>query len=154
MNQYLKRCLGRSFKSLIQNPIQDAIEIITNLPRKRKKMRHIQLVQLATELHISHSGLALVGLALNRHTSLKKSLCSIVKWIGIPNIEPMVREYDLTPERYTISGYSAHVDQHNFVKRMRYKLTGIRRIYGDAQATASLVAMVRMQLVINRVTAP
>jgi len=55
-------------------------------------MRRFQLVQSATELYTSHSGLALVGLALNRHTSLKKSLRSIPKRHGIPNIE-LVRTY-------------------------------------------------------------
>jgi len=55
-------------------------------------MRHFQLVQSATELYTSHSGLALVGLAINRHTALKKSLRSIPKRHGIPNIE-LVRTY-------------------------------------------------------------
>ena len=55
-------------------------------------MRHFQLVQSATELYTSHSGLALVGLALNRHTSLKKSLRIVVKRHGIPNIE-LIRTY-------------------------------------------------------------
>ncbi len=55
-------------------------------------MRHFQLVQSATEFYTSHSGLALVGLALNRHTSLIKGSRSIVKRHGIPNIE-LIRTY-------------------------------------------------------------
>ena len=55
-------------------------------------MRRFQLVQSATELYTSHSGLALVGLALSRHTSLKKSLRSIPKRHGIPNID-LIRTY-------------------------------------------------------------
>lgn len=57
-----------------------------------EKMRRFQLVQSATELYTSHSGLALVGLALNRHTTLKKSLRNIIKRHGIPNIE-LIRAY-------------------------------------------------------------
>jgi hypothetical protein len=50
-------------------------------------MRRFQIDQSASEFYTSHSGLALVGLAINKHTSLKKSLRSVVKRHGIPNIE-------------------------------------------------------------------
>ena len=45
-------------------------------------MRHFQIEQSATEFYTSHS-----GLAINRQASLKKSLRSVVKRHGIPNIE-------------------------------------------------------------------
>jgi len=55
-------------------------------------MRRFQIEQSTTEFYTSHSGLALVGLALNRHTSLKKDLRSVPKRHGIPNIE-LIRTY-------------------------------------------------------------
>ncbi len=55
-------------------------------------MRRFQLEQSATEFYTSHSGLALVGLAINRYTELQKTLRRIVKRHGIPNIE-LIRAY-------------------------------------------------------------
>jgi len=40
-------------------------------------MRRFQIEQSTTELYTSHSDLALIGLALNHHTSLKKDLRSV-----------------------------------------------------------------------------
>ena len=55
-------------------------------------MRHFQLEQSSSEFYTSHSGMALIGLAVNRHTSLNRTLRSVVKRHGIPNIE-LVRSY-------------------------------------------------------------
>lgn len=52
----------------------------------------LRIEQSKTELYTSHSGLALVGLAINRHTSLIKTAQSVVKRHGIPNIE-LIRSY-------------------------------------------------------------
>ncbi len=62
----------------------------THLPSEY--MRRFQIEQSATEFYTSHSGLALIGLAINRHTSLKKTLRTVVKRHGIPNIE-LIRSY-------------------------------------------------------------
>ena len=50
-------------------------------------MKRFQIVQSARDLYTSHSGLALIGLAINRHTGLKKTLRSVPKRHGIPNVE-------------------------------------------------------------------
>ena len=55
-------------------------------------MRRFQIVQSATQTFTSHSGLALIGLAINKYTDLSKSLRAISKRHGIPNIE-FVRAY-------------------------------------------------------------
>ncbi len=55
-------------------------------------MRRFQIVQSATQTFTSHSGLALIGLAINKYTCLSKSLRAINKRHGIPNIE-LVRAY-------------------------------------------------------------
>ena len=47
-------------------------------------MRRFKIEQSATEFYTSHSGLALVGLAINLDTALKKPLRGIVKRHGIP----------------------------------------------------------------------
>ena len=52
----------------------------------------LRIEQSDTEFYTSHSGLALVGLAINRHTSLVKTAQSVVKRHGIPNIE-LIRAY-------------------------------------------------------------
>ena len=67
------------------------------------------------------------------------------------------KKYDINAEVHTISGYSAHADQRNlinFIKRMRHKPTDIRLVHGDAQAKASLAAVIKGQLAISNVTAP
>ena len=72
-------------------------------------------------------------------------------------VELESKKYDINAEVHTISGYSAHADQRNlvnFVKRMRHKPTDIRLVDGDAQAKASLTAMIKDQLAISNVTAP
>ena len=50
-------------------------------------MKRFQIVQSARDFYTSHSGLALIGLALNRHTGLKKTLRSVPKRHGIPNVD-------------------------------------------------------------------
>ena len=55
-------------------------------------MRRFQIIQSATQTFTSHSGLALTGLAINKYTTLSKSLRAISKRHGIPNIE-LVRAY-------------------------------------------------------------
>lgn len=55
-------------------------------------MRRFQIIQSATQTITSHSGLALIGLAINKYTSLSKSLRAISKRHGIPNIE-LIRAY-------------------------------------------------------------
>ncbi len=48
---------------------------------------------------------------------------------------------DIRAGVHTISGYSAHADQHNlinFVKRMRHKPKEIRLVHGDTEAKVSL----------------
>lgn len=50
-------------------------------------MKRFILEQSATEFFTSHAGLALVGLALNRFTDLRKQARTIPKRHGIPNIE-------------------------------------------------------------------
>ena len=55
-------------------------------------MRTFQIEQSAHEIYTPHAGLALVGLALNRYTRLRKTLRGIPKRHGIPNIE-LIRAY-------------------------------------------------------------
>ena len=55
-------------------------------------MQRFQIEQSKTSFFTSHSGLALVGLALNQSTSLKKSLKSIVKRHGISTMD-LIRSY-------------------------------------------------------------
>jgi hypothetical protein len=55
-------------------------------------MRRFQIEQSSTEFYTSHSGLALVGLAINRFTALKKTLRGIVKRHGIPSFD-LIRTY-------------------------------------------------------------
>ena len=55
-------------------------------------MRLFQIEQSSSEFYTSHSGLALVGLAINRYTPLNKTLRSVVKRHGIPNVE-LIRAY-------------------------------------------------------------
>lgn len=50
-------------------------------------MKRFQIVQSARDFYTSHSGLALIGLAINRHTGLKKTLRSVSKRHGIPNVD-------------------------------------------------------------------
>ncbi len=57
-----------------------------------ERMQRFKIEQSATEFYTSHSGLALVGLAINRHTSLTKTSRTVVKRHGIPNIE-LLRAY-------------------------------------------------------------
>jgi len=67
------------------------------------------------------------------------------------------KKYDINAEVHTISGYSAHADQRNlvnFIKRMRHKPNDIRLVHGDAEAKASLAAVIKDQLSISSVTAP
>ena len=47
----------------------------------------LRIEQSKSEFYTSHSGLALVGLAINQHTSLHKTARTVVKRHGIPNIE-------------------------------------------------------------------
>jgi metallo-beta-lactamase family protein len=50
---------------------------------------------------------------------------------------------DIRARVETVSGYSAHADQHdllNFVRRMRYPPTEVRLVHGDADAQAALKA--------------
>jgi metallo-beta-lactamase family protein len=50
---------------------------------------------------------------------------------------------DIKAVIHTISGYSAHADQHNlinFVKRMHHKPTHIRIVHGDAEAKQALAS--------------
>jgi len=68
-----------------------------------------------------------------------------------------LKKYDINAEVHTISGYSAHADQRNlvnFIKRMRHKPNDIRLVHGDAEAKASLAAVIKDQLAISSVTAP
>ena len=77
---------------------------------------------------------------------------SRVGWVELEG-----KKYDINAEVHTISGYSAHADQRNlvnFIKRMRHKPTDIRLVHGDAEAKASLAAVIRDQLAISNVTAP
>nr|VFJ61688.1 MAG: hypothetical protein BECKDK2373C_GA0170839_109015 [Candidatus Kentron sp. DK] len=55
-------------------------------------MRLFQIEQSNSELYTSHSGLVLIGLAINKHTSLKKTLREIPKHHGIANID-LIRTY-------------------------------------------------------------
>ena len=55
-------------------------------------MRRFQIEQSDHELYTPQAGLALVGLALNRYTDLRRSLRNIPKRHGIPNIE-LIRAY-------------------------------------------------------------
>jgi metallo-beta-lactamase family protein len=67
------------------------------------------------------------------------------------------KKYNINAEVHTISGYSAHADQRNlinFIKRMRHKPTDIRLVHGDAEAKASLAAVIKDQLAISNVTVP
>lgn len=50
-------------------------------------MKRFQIVQSARDFYTSHSGLALIGLAINRHTKLKKTLRSVPKRHGIANVD-------------------------------------------------------------------
>lgn len=50
-------------------------------------MKRFILERSATEFYTSHSGLALVGLALNRYTDLIKQARTIPKRHGIPNVD-------------------------------------------------------------------
>ncbi|HIJ49071.1 MAG TPA: MBL fold metallo-hydrolase, partial [Gammaproteobacteria bacterium] len=77
---------------------------------------------------------------------------SRVGWVELEG-----KKYDINAEVHTISGYSAHADQRNlvnFIKRMRHKPTDIRLVHGDAEAKASLAAMIKDQLAISNVTIP
>ena len=55
-------------------------------------MCRFQIEQSSTEFYTSHSGLTLVGLAINRFTALKKTQRGIVKRHGIPSID-LIRTY-------------------------------------------------------------
>jgi len=77
---------------------------------------------------------------------------SRVGWVELEG-----KKYDINAEVHTISGYSAHADQRNlvnFIKRMRHKPNDIRLVHGDAEAKASLAAVIKDQLSISSVTAP
>ena len=50
-------------------------------------MRRFEIEQFSAEFYTSDSDLALVGLAINRFTALKKTLRSIFKRHGIPNVD-------------------------------------------------------------------
>ncbi len=54
-------------------------------------MQRFQIKQSKKEYYTSHSGLALIGLALNRYTGLKK-LRALAKRHGIPIME-LIRTY-------------------------------------------------------------
>ena len=55
-------------------------------------MQRFQIKQSKKEYYTSHSGLALIGLALNRYTCLKKELRALAKRHGIPMME-LIRTY-------------------------------------------------------------
>ena len=55
-------------------------------------MRRFQIEQSSTEFYTSHSGLALVGVAVNRYTAMKKTLRGFVKGHGISNFD-LIRTY-------------------------------------------------------------
>ena len=55
-------------------------------------MPRFQIEQSDTEFYTSHSGLAMIGMAINQHTPLKKTLRQVKRRHGIPNIE-LIRTY-------------------------------------------------------------
>ena len=53
----------------------------------------------------------------------------------------MRQRFDIKAGVHTISGYSAHADQHNllnFIKRMRVRPEQVRIVHGDVRAKAEL----------------
>ena len=67
------------------------------------------------------------------------------------------QRFDIRAGVYTISGYSAHADQHNlvnFVRRMRVKPRQIRIVHGDDDAKAELQRQYRALLPTAEVSIP
>ena len=67
------------------------------------------------------------------------------------------QRFDIRAGVYTISGYSAHADQHNlvnFVRRMRVKPSQIRIVHGDDDAKAELQRQYRALLPTAEVSIP
>ena len=67
------------------------------------------------------------------------------------------QRFDIRAGVYTISGYSAHADQHNlvnFVRRMRVKPRHIRIVHGDDDAKAELQRQYRALLPTAEVSIP
>ena len=67
------------------------------------------------------------------------------------------QRFDIHAGVYTISGYSAHADQHNlvnFVRRMRVKPRQIRIVHGDDDAKAELQRQYRALLPTAEVSIP
>jgi len=104
-------------------------------------------------LFVGYQAQGTPGRTIQKYGPRKKgSNNSRVGWVELEG-----KKYDINAEVHTISGYSAHADQRNlvnFIKRMRHKSNDIRLVHGDAEAKASLAAVIKGQLPISSVTAP